>query len=86
MTITLPLAPDQEAKLAAIAQARGLTAEALLAEMLEQFLGDASPAPAHEPCDTLTGSALVAAMQASPYKEIILEPRRDPMPTRDVIF
>ena len=86
MTITLPLAPDQEAKLVAIAHARGLTAEALLTEALQQLLGDASRAPAHERSGTVMGSALVAAMQASPYKEIILEPRRDPMPTRDVIF
>ncbi len=86
MTINLQLAPDQEAKLAAIAQARGLTAEALLKEMLEECLGDTSPAAANEPPETMMGSALVAAMQASPYKEIILEPRRDPMPTRDVIF
>jgi hypothetical protein len=86
MTINLPLAPNQEAKLVAIAQARGLTAEALLTEALEQLLGDASQAPAHESSGTVMESALVAAMQASPYKEIILEPRRDPMPTRDVIF
>jgi hypothetical protein len=34
----------------------------------------------------LTGAALVAAMQASPYKEIPLEPARDRMPVRDVAF
>jgi hypothetical protein len=33
-----------------------------------------------------TGAALVAAMQASPYKEISLEPTRDRMPVRDVAF
>jgi hypothetical protein len=31
-----------------------------------------------------TGADLVAAMQASPYKEIDLEPARGPMPVRDV--
>jgi hypothetical protein len=31
-----------------------------------------------------TGSALVAAFQASPFKEIELEPARFPMPVRDV--
>ncbi len=31
-----------------------------------------------------TGEALVAAMQASPYREIEIEPRREPMPVRDV--
>jgi hypothetical protein len=33
-----------------------------------------------------TGADLVAAMQASPYKEIALEPTRDRMPVRDVAF
>lgn len=30
------------------------------------------------------GDALVAAMQASPYREIDIEPRRERMPVRDV--
>jgi hypothetical protein len=33
-----------------------------------------------------TGADLVAAMQASPYKEFTLEPSRDHMPVRDVAF
>jgi prevent-host-death family protein len=32
----------------------------------------------------LTGRALVAAMQASPHRDIDIEPRRAPMPVRDV--
>jgi prevent-host-death family protein len=31
-----------------------------------------------------SGAALVAAMQASPYRNIDIEPRRDRMPVRDV--
>ena len=31
-----------------------------------------------------SGEALIAAMQASPYREIDLEPGRDPMPVRGV--
>src|SRR5438034_7480757 len=31
-----------------------------------------------------TGQALIAAMQASPYREIDLEPTREAMPIRDV--
>jgi prevent-host-death family protein len=31
-----------------------------------------------------TGNALIEAMQASPHREIELEPRRTPMPVRDV--
>jgi len=33
-----------------------------------------------------TGAALIAAMQASPCKDIELEPERYPMPVRDVHF
>src|SRR5438046_4740237 len=32
----------------------------------------------------LTGEALIAAMRASPYRDIEIEPRRAPMPARDV--
>jgi prevent-host-death family protein len=32
----------------------------------------------------LTGEALIAAMQASPYRDIDIEPRRAPMPVRGV--
>jgi prevent-host-death family protein len=31
----------------------------------------------------LTGAALVASMQASPYPEIDIEPKRFPLPVRD---
>jgi hypothetical protein len=32
----------------------------------------------------LTGDTLIAALQASPHRDTDLEPRRDPMPVRDV--
>jgi Arc/MetJ-type ribon-helix-helix transcriptional regulator len=35
---------------------------------------------------TRTGTELIAAMQASPFKEIELEPGRERMPVRDVSF
>jgi uncharacterized membrane protein len=38
MTITLPLQPQEEAKLMAAARARGLSAAALVREALEQIL------------------------------------------------
>jgi len=34
----------------------------------------------------LTGEALIAAMQASPHRDIDIEPRRTPMPVREVLF
>jgi hypothetical protein len=42
-------------------------------------------APAHRECYS-TGADLVAAMQMSPYKEIVLQPTRVLMPVRDVAF
>ena len=51
-----------------------------------------SPHPAEEnprPSDETrlpTGAALVAAMQASPYKEIVFESMRERLPVRDVVF
>jgi prevent-host-death family protein len=34
----------------------------------------------------LTGESLIAAMQASPYSDIDLEPERAPMPVREAVF
>jgi prevent-host-death family protein len=34
----------------------------------------------------LTGESLIAAMQASPYRDIDLEPNRTAMPVREVLF
>ena len=43
MTITLPLQPHEEARLAAIAAARGLTTSALVREALESILSLVQP-------------------------------------------
>lgn len=48
-----------------------------------------APAPLQEdsaPCESCTGADLVAAMQASPDKEISLDPSRYRMPVRDFDF
>jgi prevent-host-death family protein len=34
----------------------------------------------------LTGEALIAAMQASPHRDIEIEPQRAPMPVRQVVL
>ena len=67
MTITLPLEPQDEARLVAAAQAKGLPLDALVRAAVDRILAEAagSTAPAR-------GAALVAAMQASPYREIDL--------------
>jgi len=41
MSITLPLQPQEEAQLAAVAQARGLSTNALLREAIEKILATA---------------------------------------------
>lgn len=32
----------------------------------------------------VTGEALIAAMQASPYRDVDIAPQREPMPVRDI--
>lgn len=32
----------------------------------------------------VTGEALIAAMQASPYRDVDIVPKREPMPVRDI--
>jgi prevent-host-death family protein len=34
----------------------------------------------------LTGEALIAALQSSPYREIEIEPTRETLPVRDVVL
>ena len=54
-------------------------------DVLLEALKSASPAAESSgDAPTRTGADLVAAMQASPYKEISLEPARGPLPVRDV--
>jgi hypothetical protein len=83
MTITLSLDPQEEARLVAAAWAKGLSVEGLVREALESILADAPAGPV-SPERQASGARLVAAMQASPYKDLDLEPVRDRLPVRDV--
>ena len=85
MTITLPLQPEEEARLEAVAHARGLSTGALVREALEEILAGACEIR-DNPCEPATGASLVAAMQASPHKEIDLKAGRAPLPVRDIVF
>ena len=58
--------------------------EDVLMEALETFRA-ADPKPTFEK-ETLTGADLIAALQASPYRELDIEPTRHRMPVRDVEF
>ena len=86
MTITLSLQPQEEAKLKAIAHAKGLSADALLREALEGILAGASEISNNAPSEPATGALLIAAMQASPHKEMDLHADRALLPIRDVVF
>ena len=66
---TLALQPQEEARLEAIADAKGISADALVREALEGILAGASEVPDNALSEPATGALLVAAMQASPHKE-----------------
>ena len=55
-------------------------------EVLMQALRSAPLAVRFSDLSNRTGAALVAAMQASPYKELDLEPSRPHLPVRDIAF
>jgi hypothetical protein len=55
-------------------------------DVLIQALKSAPPGAEEDAALDETGAELVAAMQASPYREIELEPGRDRMPVRDIAF
>ncbi len=56
MTLILPLEPQDEAKLMAVAQGRGLSADQLVREMIDKILADASQASiSREPTRSLRG-------------------------------
>jgi hypothetical protein len=70
MTLTLPLEPQEEAKLVAAARARGVSMDALVREALERIFAEAAqPAPAKEPTRSLRG--LLAKYGTAPSAEEI---------------
>ena len=70
MTITLPLQPQEEAKLIAIAQSRGLSTDALVRSALEKILADAPDVDTKkEP--TLSSRGILAKYGPAPSAEEI---------------
>ena len=63
------------------ANAQGVSATGYVRQVLERDL--ASPA---DPGPLLTGADLVAELQASPFKELCLEPTSECSPVRDATF
>jgi hypothetical protein len=58
--------------------------DALLEALRDSAMGTAEVANSSRALDDLTGMDLIAAMQASPCKDIPLEPERYRLPVRDV--
>ena len=76
MTITLPLQPQEEAKLIAIAQAKGLSTDALVREALEKILADAPDVnPKKEP--TRSSRGILAKYGPAPSAEEIDQNRAE---------
>jgi hypothetical protein len=76
MTITLPLQPQVEAKLIAIAQAKGLSTDALVREALEKILADAPDvSPKKEP--TRSSRGILAKYGPAPSAEEIDQNRAE---------
>ena len=73
MTITLPLAPQEEARLIAAAQAKGVSTDALVRELLDQILTEA-PA-SKKPSRSLRG--LLAKYGPAPSAEEIDQNRAE---------
>jgi hypothetical protein len=76
MTITLPLQPQVEAKLIAIAQAKGLSTDALVREALEKILADdPDVSPKKEP--TRSSRGILAKYGPAPSAEEIDQNRAE---------
>ena len=76
MTITLPLQPQEEAKLIALARAKGLSPDALVREALEKILAEAPDANAiKEPTRSMRG--MLAKYGPAPSAEEIDENRAE---------
>jgi hypothetical protein len=77
MIITLPLQPQEEAKLIAVAYAKGLSTDALIREALDKILAEAPDvsSPKKEPTRSLRG--LLAKYGPAPSAEEIDENRAE---------
>ena len=76
MTITLPLEPQKEAKLIAVAESKGMTANELLSQAIDKIIADAPEVTTHkEPMISLRG--LLAKYGSAPSAEEIDQNRAD---------
>ncbi|HYL73392.1 MAG TPA: hypothetical protein VEU96_04265 [Bryobacteraceae bacterium] len=75
MTIILPLQPQEEARLIAAAQAKGLSTDALVRQALDKFLAEAPQSTSKDPTHSLRG--LLAKYGPAPSAEQIDQNRAE---------
>ena len=76
MTITLPLEPQKEAKLIAVAEAKGMTADELVSQAIDKLIAEAPEgADRKEPTHSLRG--LLAKYGTAPSAEEIDQTRAE---------
>lgn len=75
MTIVLPLDPQEEARLIAAAQAKGLSTDALVREALDRVLAETLTSSSKEPTHSLRG--LLAKYGPAPSAEQIDQNRAE---------
>ncbi len=75
MTVNLPLPPSEEARLAALARAKGVTTEALIAQLIRRALAEVAEAGPTRPTRSLHG--LLAKYGPAPSAEEIDQNRAE---------
>jgi hypothetical protein len=76
MTITLPLEPEKQAKLTAVAQSKGMTADDLVSEVIDKIISEAPETTSpKEPTHSLRG--LLAKYGPAPSAEEVDQNRAE---------
>ena len=76
MTLTLPLEPQKEAKLIAVAESKGMTANELVSQAIDKIIAEVPEGPPHkDPTVSLRG--LLAKYGTAPSAEEIDQNRAD---------
>ena len=75
MTITLPLQPQEEAKLIAVAQAKGVSTDVLVRQALDKILADAPDQPEPKPESRPIWEVIADNMKDVPPEDLALLPK-----------
>src|SRR5688572_570085 len=78
--MTIHISEEAEARVTEEARRLGISVEALVEQLINEGIGDSGPS------SSATGAALLEVLQASPFPEIDLTPRRERVPVRDVVI